>query len=88
MYEYVCVLVRVAEEWYESEGSNPSCQRGLEIAKDNRQQLETEQVLSPPNCHFVKLLERESFYSKSQFKKNVVDQRLCFSASGIFSVFV
>jgi hypothetical protein len=37
-------LVRVAEEWYESDGSNPSCLRGLELARENRQQLETEQV--------------------------------------------
>ncbi len=36
--------VRVAEEWYESDGSNPSCLRGLELARENRQQLETEQV--------------------------------------------
>ncbi len=40
--------VRVAEEWYESDGSNPSCLRGLELARENRQQLETEQVRTLP----------------------------------------
>ena len=41
---FLCFPVRVAEEWYESDGSNPSCLRGLELARENRQQLETEQV--------------------------------------------
>lgn len=36
--------MRVAEEWHESDGSNPSCQRGLELARESKQQLETEQV--------------------------------------------
>ena len=50
--------VRVAEEWYESDGSNPSCLRGLELARENRQQLETEQVRYATQYHntFVKPL--------------------------------
>ncbi len=43
-FHFLGFSVRVAEEWYESDGSNPSCLRGLELARENRQQLETEQV--------------------------------------------